>query len=87
VVTKPHQRNKMWTGTTGTEYERGNNCNASNPAAGEFADAEMAVAERPAHRPASCFHRMFVPACVSLADLDLLYRYLSTRLGINFKGK
>jgi len=45
------------------------------------------LAERPAHRPALRFHRIFVPACASLADLDRLYRSLSTRLGINFKGK
>ncbi len=73
--------------TTGEEYERGNNYNASNPAVGAFADAEMAVAERPAHRPASCFSRMFVPVRVSLANLGRLYRSLSSRLGIIFKGK
>ncbi len=73
--------------TTGEEYERGNNRNASDPAIGEFNDAEMVVAERPSHRPASRFNRMIVPACVSPADLDRLYRSLSTRLGINFKGK
>ncbi len=73
--------------TAGEEYERGNNCNARDPAVGEFVDAEIAVAEPPAHRPALRFHRMFVPACVSLADPDRLYRSLSTRLGINFKGK
>ncbi len=77
----------MWTGATGKEYERGNNRNASDPAIEEFVDAEMAVAERPAHRPASRFNRMFVPVCVNLADLGRLYRSLSTRLGINFKGK
>ncbi len=77
----------MWTGAMGKEYERGTNCNASDPAVGEFVDAEMAVAERPAHRPTSHLHRMFVPACVSLAGPDRLYRFLSTRLGINFKGK
>ena len=77
----------MWTGATGKEYECGNNCNASDLAVGEFVDAEMAVAERPAHRPASRFNRMFVPACVNLADLDRLYRSLSTRLGFKFKGK
>ncbi len=73
--------------TTVEEYGRGNNRNASDPAIEEFVDAEMAVAERPAHRRASRFNRMFVPACVSPADLDRLYRSLSTRLGINFKGK
>ena len=62
----------MWTETTGKEYERGNNRNASDPAIGEIVDVEMAVAERPAHRPASCFDRMFVPACVIPADLDRL---------------
>ena len=86
-MAKPQQRNKMWTGATGMEYERGTNRNASDPAVGEIVDAEMEVAERPAQRPTSHLHRMFVPACVSLADLDRLYRSLSTRLGINFKGK
>ena len=73
--------------TTGEEYERGNNRNASDPAIGEFVDAEITVAERPAHQPALRFHRLLVPACVIPADLDRLYRSLSTRLGIYFKGK
>ena len=73
--------------TAAEEYGRGNKRNASDPAIEEFVDAEMAVAERPAHRRASRFNRMIVPACVSPADLDRLYRSLSTRLGINFKGK
>ncbi len=73
--------------TTAEEYGRGNKRNASDPAVGEFVGAEMAVAERPAHRPASRFDRTFVPACVIPADLGRLYRSLSTRLGINFKGQ
>jgi hypothetical protein len=73
--------------TTGEEYERGNNRNASDPAIGEFDGAEMTVAGRPAHRPVSRFHRRFVPARVIPTDLDRLYRSLSTRLGNNFKGK
>ncbi len=73
--------------TTAEEYGRGNKRNASDPAIEEFVDAEMAVAEWPAHRPASRFNRMFVPACVIPADLGRLYRSLSTRLGINFKGQ
>ncbi len=68
----------MWNEATGDEYERGNNRNASDPTVGEFVDTEL---------PALRFHRMFVPACVGLADPDRLYRFLSTRLGINFKGK
>ncbi len=77
----------MWTGATGEEYERGNNRNASDPAIGEFVDAEMAAAGRPPFRPASRFRRGFVSACVIPANLGRLYRSLSTRLGINFKGK
>jgi len=77
----------MWTGATGKEYERGNNCNASNPAVGEFVDAEMAP-RRAAGSPAGLALPLHVRAGrASLADLDRLYRSLSTRLGINFKGK
>ena len=64
--------------TAGEEYERGNNRNASDPAAGEFVDAEM---------PALRFNRTFVPGWVSLADLGRLCGSLSTRLGIHSKGK
>jgi hypothetical protein len=78
VATDLKQRNQMWNDATGDEYERGNNRNASDPAVGEFVDTEL---------PALRFDRMFVPACESLADLDCLYRFLSSRLGINFKGK
>ena len=68
----------MWNETAGEEYERGNNSNASDPAAGEFVDAEMPVLR---------FNLMFVPARVSLADLGRLCGSLSTRLGIHSKGK
>jgi hypothetical protein len=46
------QRNKMWVETADEEYERGNNRNASDPAVGDLIDAERAIVERPALRPA-----------------------------------
>ena len=78
---------KMSIETAGEDYERGNNRNASDPAVGGPVNAERAIAERPALRPAWHFNRMFVPASAILANPGRLRRSLSTRLGIIFKGK
>jgi len=87
MATNMHQKNEMFIETAGEEYERGNNRNASDPAAGELVNAETAIVERPALRPAWRFNRMFVPASAILADPGRLRRPLPSRLGIIFKGK